>query len=81
MLDQHFRKSGRTSKGITDLFWPRDQVRLYLRNRKRTVSLHEMHDFIDMPKDENFSYEVLLGDADFIAQRHKLAEEQRNHDR
>lgn len=75
MLDRHFRKSGRTSKGIADLFWPGVQVRLYLRNRKRTVSLHEMHDFMDMPKDEKFSYKVLLGDADSIAQRLKGAEE------
>ena len=74
---EHFLRSGRVSKGIEDLFWPREQVRLFLKNRKRTVSLHEMHDFIDMPKGENFSYKVLLGDADSIAQRLKQAEEQR----
>ena len=32
-------------------------------------SLHSLHDSIEMEKHENFSYEVLFGDKDAIAQK------------
>lgn len=50
------------------LFTPEHDVQTFLKNRQRMLSLHPLHDFIGMPKDENFGYEVLLGDNDTIAQ-------------
>ena len=50
------------------LYMPQEEVRTFLKNRRRTLSLHPLNDFIHMPKDENFSYEVLLGDKDAISQ-------------
>ena len=34
---------------------------------QRSISLHDIHDFLSMEKDERFSYEVLLGDPQKIA--------------
>jgi hypothetical protein len=50
-------------------------VFVFLRQRKRTLSLHTLHDFIGMEKHENFSYEVLFGDKNAISQM--LGEPQR----
>jgi hypothetical protein len=44
-------------------------VFVFLKQRKRTLSLHSLYDFITMEKHENFSYEVLFGDKDAIAQK------------
>ena len=67
---EHYRKSGRQSDSFfAEMAWPETQVRLFLKNRKRTISLHDMSDFIGMPKDARFAYRVLLGDAESIAQR------------
>ncbi|KAA6462037.1 hypothetical protein DYQ86_10450 [Acidobacteria bacterium AB60] len=61
---EHYHKSGRRWTGICcEFYWPREEVLLFLKNRQRSISLHEMDDFLTMEKDENFSYEVLLGDA------------------
>lgn len=69
-LAEHWRKSARQfNEPFADLFWPETQVRLFLKNRKRTISLHDMDEFIWMPKDDKFSYRVLLGDAAAIEQR------------
>ena len=46
--------------------WPELEVKLFLKNRKRTISLHSFYDFQTMPKADNFSYEVLLGDPEQI---------------
>ncbi len=54
--------------------WPYAEVQRFLKNRKRTISLHEMYDFIEMEKTSNFSYQVLLGDAESIASRLREAE-------
>jgi predicted nucleotidyltransferase len=64
---EHYRKSGRawTRMGC-EFYWPREEVLLFLKNRQRSISLHDIDDFLSMEKDENFSYEVLLGDADKI---------------
>jgi hypothetical protein len=43
--------------------FPRDEVFVFLKQRKRTLSLHGLHDFIGVEKYRNFSYEVLLGDC------------------
>lgn len=67
---KHLNDSGRTYQRIGyELDFPRDEVFVYLKQRKRTLSLHSLHDFIGMEKQENFSYEVLFGDRDAIAQK------------
>jgi hypothetical protein len=76
-LQEHFRKSGRQSQGLLDYYWPELQIRLYLKNRKRSISLHEMDDLIYMPKDASFQYRVLLGDAEAIRLRLEEAESKR----
>lgn len=62
--------SGRACQRIGyELDFPRLEVFVFLKQRKRTLSLHSLHDFIGMEKHENFSYEVLFGDKDAIAQK------------
>lgn len=64
---KHFKASGRISRGVLDLWqWPELEVKLFLKSRKRTISLHSFYDFLTMPKSDNFSYEVLLGDPEQI---------------
>jgi predicted nucleotidyltransferase len=73
---KHLNDSGRECRRIGYEFdFPRDEVFVFLRQRKRTLSLHTLHDFIGMEKHENFSYEVLFGDKNAISQM--LAEPQR----
>ena len=67
---KHFEESGRVYSRIGDDFhWSLQEVQLFLKNRQRTISLHPMHDFLRMPKADNFSYQVLLGDPEQIAAR------------
>ena len=64
---KHFKASGRIHRTIFDEWlWPELEVKLFLKNRKRTISLHSFYDFQNMPKSDNFSYEVLLGDPEQI---------------
>jgi len=64
---KHFKASGRVNRTIFDEWlWPELEVRLFLKGRKRAISLHSFSDFQNMPKADNFSYEVLLGDPDQI---------------
>ncbi len=64
----HFRKSGRAWTRIgCEYGWARNEVLLFLKNRQRSISLHDIYDFLDMEKDEKFSYQVLLGDPEKIA--------------
>jgi len=66
---KHLNDSGREYRRIGYEFdFPRDEVLVFLRQRKRTLSLHTLHDFIGMEKHENFSYEVLFGDKNAISQ-------------
>jgi hypothetical protein len=75
---EHFRKSGRAWTGICcEYSWAFDEVWQFLKSRKRTLSLHQMDDFLGMEKDERFSYEVLLGDPAKIARDLQAAEETR----
>lgn len=67
---KHLHDSGRACQRIGyELDFPRLKVFVFLKQRKRTLSLHSLHDFIGMEKHENFSYEVLFGDKDAIAQK------------
>lgn len=73
---KHLNDSGQECRRIGYEFdFPRDEVFVFLRQRKRTLSLHTLHDFIGMEKHENFSYEVLFGDKNAISQM--LGEPQR----
>jgi hypothetical protein len=64
---EHYHKSGRAWTRIgCEFYWPREEVLLYLKSRQRSISLHDINDFLGMEKDENFSYQVLLGDANKI---------------
>jgi hypothetical protein len=66
---KHLIDSGRECRRIGYEFdFPRDEVFVFLRQRKRTLSLHTLHDFIGMEKHENFNYEVLFGDKNAISQ-------------
>jgi len=64
---KHFKASGRTCRTDFDVWvWPELEVKLFLKSRKRTISLHNFYDFQTMPKSDNFSYEVLFGDPEQI---------------
>jgi predicted nucleotidyltransferase len=72
---KHLHDSGRAYQRIGYEFdFPRLEVFVFLKQRKRILSLHSLHDFVGMEKRENFSYEVLSGDKDAIAQKLKEAE-------
>jgi predicted nucleotidyltransferase len=65
---QHFYNSGRGYRRIGYEFdLPREEIYVFLRQRKRTLSLHPMYDFVSMKKSSNFSYEVVLGNKEKIA--------------
>jgi predicted nucleotidyltransferase len=64
---KHFKASGRIGRSDLDVWqWPELEAKLFLKSRKRTISLHSFYDFQTMPKADNFSYEVLLGDPEQI---------------
>jgi hypothetical protein len=64
---EHFEKSGRAYRRIGyECEWAQIEVFLFLKNRRRTLSLHSMQDFIEMEKTANFAYRVVLGDPDRI---------------
>jgi predicted nucleotidyltransferase len=66
---KHLNDSGRECRRIGyECDFPRDEVLVFLKQRKRTLSIHTLHDFISMEKHENFSYEVLFGDKNAISQ-------------
>jgi hypothetical protein len=59
------RASGRQFRNAVDqIFWPRTEVLLLLKNRSRTISFCEWDSLKDMPK---LRYGVLLGDKSRIA--------------
>jgi predicted nucleotidyltransferase len=71
-IQDQFRASGRRSKGLADLFWPWEEVQLFLKNRKRTISLHPISDPEQMIRQsDDFCFEVLLGDREAIISRSK----------
>jgi len=49
------------------LFVAEHDVKAFLKNRKRTLSIHPLQDLIGMKKDENFSFELLLGDKNTVS--------------
>jgi hypothetical protein len=72
VVHEHFKKSGRSSRGLQDLSWPWEQVQLFLKNRKRTISLHPIHDAEEfIRQSDDFRFEVLLGNRESIIERCK----------
>lgn len=64
------RAKGRTFLTFFDeLQWPEREVMLNLKARTRGLSLHPLHDFVEMEKDDRFAYKVLIGDAEKIAEQ------------
>lgn len=79
---KHFKASGRISRSVLDEWqWPELEVKLFLKSKKRTISLHSFYDFQTMPKSDNFSYEVLVGDPEQIKVDLMQGETMENDDR
>ncbi len=62
-------KGRRFSNIVEELYWPENEVRLHLKARTRGLSLHSLNEFFQMKKDENFAYQVLIGNAEAVAAR------------
>ena len=70
----HAWKSGRSfSTFHAEIDWPRQEVLLTLKARKRSISIQSWSSFVEMEKTKNFRYKVLFGDANEV--RHELAKE------
>ena len=64
---QHARRSGRSfSTFEEEIDWPRQEVVLVLKSRKRSISIQSWYSFVEMDKPKHFRYEVLLGDANEV---------------
>ena len=64
----HAENSGRTFATFEDeIDWPRREVLLFLKSRKRSISIQSWFSFLQMEKPKSFQYKVLLGDETEIA--------------
>jgi hypothetical protein len=64
---KHAWDSGRRlSTFEAELDWPRQEVLLVLKSRKRSLSMHSWFSFIGMCKDPSFEFRLLLGDNEEI---------------
>jgi predicted nucleotidyltransferase len=62
------RRKGRHFANLTDeVVWPQTEVLLYLRNRKRSLSIHTIADLKELAREKPLRYRVLLGDRQAIA--------------
>ncbi len=76
LFRRHARASGRSfSTFYEEIFWPRREVVLMLKSRKRSISIQPWFSFVEMEKPKNFRYKVLLGNADEV--RRELAKARR----
>jgi hypothetical protein len=67
LFRQHAWRSGRSfSTFEEEIDWPRQEVVLLLKSRKRSISIQSWYSFVEMEKAKNFRYEVLLGDANEV---------------
>ena len=68
LFRQHAWRSGRSfSTFEEEIDWPRREVLLTLRSRRRSISIQPWFSFLEMEKAKNFRYEVLLGDANEVS--------------
>lgn len=81
LFQQHAWDSGRSFSTFDDeILWPRQEVILTLKSRKRSISIQSWFSFLEMEKTENFRYKVLFGDAsDVRRELAKARREQREH--
>lgn len=63
LWDERCTSPHNPKRGLERTLWPRDEVWRFIKNRQRTISLHEFEDFLHMEKDANFAYRVLIGDT------------------
>jgi hypothetical protein len=64
---KHAWGSGHSLSSFDDeLDWPRKEVLLVLKSRKRSLSMHSWFSFIGMCKDPSFQFRLLLGDDEEI---------------
>jgi hypothetical protein len=76
LFQQHACESGRSfSTWDEEIDWPRREVLLMLKSRKRSLSIQSWFSFVEMEKTKNFRYKLLLGDAGEV--RHELARARR----
>lgn len=67
LFQQRAQDSGRSFSSFEEeIFWPRREVLLVLKSRKRSISIQSWRSFLEMEKSKNFRYKVLLGDANEI---------------
>lgn len=85
LFRQHAWGSGRSfSTFEEEIDWPRQEVLLMVKSRKRSISIQSWFSFVEMEKAENFLYEVLLGDINEVrlelarARRDRRIETSRN---
>jgi hypothetical protein len=72
---RYAQESDRQFGNFTDqLYWAESDIYQVLKARRRTISIQPWHSFVGMKKRADFQYEVLLGDADKIANDLKLAQ-------
>jgi predicted nucleotidyltransferase len=75
---RYAQESGRQFANFTDqLYWAESDIYHVLKARRRTISIQPWHSFVGMKKRADFQYEVLLGDADKIA--NDLTSAQKSH--
>jgi hypothetical protein len=59
---QDFYLCERTAKSFLDtVFWPDTKVRLFLKNRQRSISLHDMDEFLAIQRKSSSPFIVALG--------------------
>jgi len=64
LFQKHARDSGRSfSRFEEEIFWPRQEVLLALKSRKRSISIQSWRSFLEMEKTKSFRYQVLMGDV------------------
>jgi DNA-binding MarR family transcriptional regulator len=64
---RHAWDSGRSfSSFAAEIIWPRREVLLMLKSRKRSISIQSWYSFIEMCKSEDFRFELLSGEASEI---------------
>jgi predicted nucleotidyltransferase/predicted transcriptional regulator len=63
-----FANGRRFPNCVREMFWPQNEIMLHLKARTRGLNFQHMDDFMDIGKDEDFAYKVLLGDAAQVAE-------------
>jgi hypothetical protein len=61
---------GRTFRNITsEVLWPRNEIRMFLRARRRSISIHTVDELASLAQDKALLYRVLLGDRAVIREQ------------